>query len=527
MRVDRRSLLIRTLSGVAYGFSGRWRGLMAAASATASQAEAATTPEVADLHQETRNGLLGPVGPRGRAISGPTRRYKPYTGLARRPLPMETPPTPETLADVVRSWQPHDLESASLALPLLSQLLRSTNGVTGRASELLLRAAPSAGALYAGEVYVVSLQIGALPQGAWYYDLRQHALVELQREALGDRIGTALERPGVLEGAAAVILLSNVFARYRRRYANRGYRYGLIDSGHIGENLRLATAAAGWTSVDIVDFQDDLLNELLGLDGSREAICAVHVLGRPATTSSESPSVRRLVEKRHGAGKSDIVRAWHEATKLELNEQAPARMRPQPAMRPQPRTTVALPSGEATPRMPLSTSIRERRSAVEFLREPILLTHLSFALEMAHGNPALIRCHGVDLHVVAHRVAGIEPGHYRYDPLTHRLDVVEERELEGPMVRACLGQAKAGDAAVGCVMVAQLGDAGALAHTRSYRDLLLEAGAMGERIYLAAESTGVTARNLAAYRDGAFNSLLKLDGRSEAAIHLTMLGPGS
>ncbi|NQZ60046.1 MAG: hypothetical protein HRT88_21555 [Lentisphaeraceae bacterium] len=40
--------------------------------------------------------------------------------------------------------------------------------------------------------------------------------------------------------AAAVVLLTNVFGRYTSRYANRGYRYALIDTGHIGENLRLA-----------------------------------------------------------------------------------------------------------------------------------------------------------------------------------------------------------------------------------------------------------------------------------------------
>jgi SagB-type dehydrogenase family enzyme len=177
--------------------------------------------------------------------------------------------------------------------------------------------------------------------------------------------------------------------------------------------------------------------------------------------------------------------------------------------------------------MSLANSIRERRSALQFLREPMQLAHLSFVLEMAHGNSALTRCRGVDLHVVVHRVADIAPGHYRYDQATHRLELIEQRGLEGAMVRACLSQGKAGDAAAGAVMVAQLGEAGALARTRGYRDLLLEAGAMGERIYLAAESLGITARNLAAYRDGAFNDLLKLDGRSEAAIHLTLLGPGS
>jgi nitroreductase len=73
-------------------------------------------------------------------------------------------------------------------------------------------------------------------------------------------------------------------------------------------------------------------------------------------------------------------------------------------------------------------------------------------------------------------------------------------------------------------MVAQLRDATALAADRRYRDLLIESGAIGQRIYLAAEATGLAARNLAAFRDDELNSLLELDGRERAVIHLTAVG---
>ena len=65
----------------------------------------------------------------------------------------------------------------------------------------------------------------------------------------------------------------------------------------------------------------------------------------------------------------------------------------------------------------------------------------------------------------------------------------------------------------------QLGD-------RSYRDQLIEAGAIGQRIYLAAEAAGFTARNLAAFMDDELNELMALDGRSEAVVHLTAFGGG-
>ena len=286
MRGDRRAFLGRVLFGVVFGAAQRLRGLVAAGGVIASRRARAAASEVPDLHRETRNRLLGPIGPRGREIPGKDRRFKPYRERKRHDLPSETPPPDVTLEAVVRAWKPHDLAPGSLPLPLLSQLLLSTNGVTGtehfNGGVLHLRAAPSAGALYAGEVYVVASDVEGLPPGAWYYDVRRHELVELTRGALLERIEAALEQPGRVHDAAAVVLLSNVFSRYRRRYANRGYRYALIDSGHIGENLRLAASAAGWASLELPDFHDDLLNELLGLDGRAEAVCAVHALGAPA-----------------------------------------------------------------------------------------------------------------------------------------------------------------------------------------------------------------------------------------------------
>ena len=59
---------------------------------------------------------------------------------------------------------------------------------------------------------------------------------------------------------------------------------------------------------------------------------------------------------------------------------------------------------------------------------------------------------------------------------------------------------------------------------RGYRDLLIEAGGIGQRIYLAAEAAGLAARNLAAFRDDALNRLLDLDGGEHAVLHLTLAG---
>ena len=125
--------------------------------------------------------------------------------------------------------------------------------------------------------------------------------------------------------------------------------------------------------------------------------------------------------------------------------------------------------------------------------------------------------------MVAHRVADTPAGVYRYEPATGRLAQIRRGELTGALVRACLGQKKTGEAAAAIVGVARLSEGDG---ARSYRDVLLDAGATAQRIYLGAEALGLTARNLAAFYDDELDALLGLDGEREVAVHLTAVGRG-
>jgi SagB-type dehydrogenase family enzyme len=342
-------------------------------------------------------------------------------------------------------------------------------------------------------------------------------------------VARALERPEGVENAAAVVLLSNVFGRYTWRYANRGYRYALIDTGHIGENARLAAVSAGLAERASLRFHDDLLNSLLEVDGRAEAVCALHAVGRRGRRAGKpGGSDRRFAEKRHlpeALAQAPAPERYHEATKLVPGEGARSRSSSLPDA-----VTASAPAvelkGAAAPRATLAQTVRVRRSAMVFRREPAAQGALAFALKTARGHAALERAPGVDLLLALHRVTGLDSGLYSYDAAAHRLVLLRRGDLGEAMVRASIGQEKAGEAAVGFLMVARIAAAVARGGERSYRDLLVEAGAIGQRIYLAAEALGLAARNLAAFRDDELNGLLGLDGQREAVIHLTMFGPG-
>jgi SagB-type dehydrogenase family enzyme len=156
----------------------------------------------------------------------------------------------------------------------------------------------------------------------------------------------------------------------------------------------------------------------------------------------------------------------------------------------------------------------------------VQLADLSFVLQMAASNDALRRTQGVRLFAVVHRVAGLEPGVYEYVPSAHGLALLRGGALVGPMLKA-VGQKLAGTAAVGLVMAAQLSGGASPLGERWYRDLLLESGAIAQRIYLAAESAGLAARNLAAFVDDHFNEKLELTRLGLSALHLTVIGNGN
>ncbi len=505
-------------------------GVVAAVSGPSSVFAVESLPEI---HVATRNTRFGAVGRRtGKA--GPA--FKPYPELGWIGLPRPRS-SGGSLGEVVGGYAPaRGFDGSEVSPDDLSALLFHTNGVTGRYrvadGAIPLRAAPSAGARYAGEVYVIVQRVTGVPAGLYYYGVGRHRMIQLRRGSLIEQVGSALEHP--FGDAAVAILLTNVMGRYTSQYANRGYRYALIDSGHIGENLRLAARAIGMADVSPMRFWDDRLNELLDVDGRTEAVSAVHLVGRESLAASRrSDSAIHLHEAQRSTARFEsksVIERFHDATKLVPSEARVSTVGARepivdPAIHPN-IDGVELPS-VAAPRSLVHDVIRSRRSAEGFGPGPVSIEQLASILQIAAGNPELERAAGVAIYVIAHRVTGLEAGVYRYASNRARLVPVRKGSFAKEMRAACLNQQNAETAAVGFAMAAALGagDLGRLGlGDRRYRDVLVESGAIAQRIYLAAEAVGLGARNLAAFVDDRFNEMLRLDRIHHFALHLTMLG---
>jgi SagB-type dehydrogenase family enzyme len=510
MRTDRR------------GFLGLLAGAVGVL-ALPGRAQGVSPARTLEIHGITRNTRAGAIGRWLTSWGSAPPLAKEYARSARVALPAAAAGTSRSLAATLRGFAPAaGFEAREIPLATVARLLHLTNGITGEKGGVPLRAAPSAGALYAGELYLAAERVQGLAPGLYHFAVIERALVRLREgPALGE-IADTLEDPGGVRDAAFAVLHSNVFDRYGVRYGNRGYRYALIDTGHIAENLRLAAAAEGFGEIGFTRFEDERLDALLGVDGRAEAVCFVSAVGVPAAAAaSGARAALRLAEidARAAAEPGGSVRRYHQATRLVR----PKVRRVSAAAEPRAQMPGdLLPSRAAEPSLSVEGAIRARRSPLVFLPEAIDAADLAFVLAMARGDAPLERAPGVELFAIAHRVRGVAPGLYASDG--SRIALRRAGDLREALTDACLGQDKAGLVAAALLMVAQPAEAAARSGPRAYRDLLVESGSIGQRIYLAAESVGLAARNLAAFWDDDLDALLGFGPDGRAVLHLTLLG---
>ena len=163
---------------------------------------------------------------------------------------------------LVKRRSVRDYTREPLTLTEVSQLLWAAQGTT---SDGIYRAAPSAGALYPLEVYMIAGNIEGLDAGAYRYKPKGHELVMFLEGDMRSRLTDAALGQGPVRNAAIDIVLTSVYDRITRKYGDRGVRYALIEIGHVGQNICLQATAMDLGSVCIGAFYDDQVRALLKL----------------------------------------------------------------------------------------------------------------------------------------------------------------------------------------------------------------------------------------------------------------------
>lgn len=159
----------------------------------------------------------------------------------------------------------------------LSQILWAANGITD--PRRFLRAAPSAGALYPMDLYVVAGHEGVrnLDAGVYHYQPKNHAMSAVVTGDRREAVARASLSQMWMARAPLSIVITAEYSRVTGKYGTRGVRYALIEAGHVGQNIYLQ-AEAMMLGVGIVGaFDDSRLVEVMDLSPSHEPLSIMPV----------------------------------------------------------------------------------------------------------------------------------------------------------------------------------------------------------------------------------------------------------
>lgn len=173
-----------------------------------------------------------------------------------------------------RSWMNKPVE-----LEKISTILWAAQGITDPRKGF--RAAPSAGATFPLEIYLLVRNVLKLGQGIYRYISYGHELELLKRGDYSRELESACLGQSWVGSAAANIVITAVFERTTSYYGRRGVGYVYIEVGHAGQNIYLMAEALDLGTVAIGAFYDEEVARVLGIDITRERPLYVMPIGYP------------------------------------------------------------------------------------------------------------------------------------------------------------------------------------------------------------------------------------------------------
>jgi len=172
--------------------------------------------------------------------------------------------------------------SRTLTMEQISQLAWAAQGITD--SKRMLRAAPSAGALYPLELYFVT------SEGAFHYlPVRQahrpelvegaedHSLAQLATADLRSPLAAAALGQNSVASAPLDVVIAAVYERTRKKYGNRAERYVHLEAGHAAQNLLLQATALGLAGVPVGAFDDEKVAAVLSLPDDQQPLYIIPI----------------------------------------------------------------------------------------------------------------------------------------------------------------------------------------------------------------------------------------------------------
>lgn len=513
---------------------------------------------------------------RGRAARGPGRvewrtqpdPFRRFEGAALLPLDLVPPSAAPTWDEVLAAGvAARRVDHAAISQVLFDSLSLSAWKERGP-DRWSLRVNPSSGNLHPTEAYLAGGPFAGLSDAPalLHYAPREHGL-EL-RARLPSPAWAAIAAG--LPGGALLAGLSVIEWRERWKYGERAWRYTLLDIGHAVGALSIAAAALGWRVRLVETWPDRDVARLLGVDRQEgpEAERAEALLALwPGPARWAEHAQRAFLLPADAAAALSVAPLQGQPNRLgEGHRRWPAI---DEAVRAAERTTTPgdrfWRRGPATPKVSpgpdrgvsVRSLVRQRRTALGFDRRAGM-TRDAFFRALLGALPSVNRAvfdplpwePAVHLAVLVHHVEGLPGGAYllprhpgalpalqgaigagrgRWAPVEGAPPALPLLRLTGEDLRerariASCDQDVAADGAFTAAMLAWFEPALAAHGAWMYRRLHLEAGAVGQALYLEAEAAGLRATAMGCFLDDETHAILGVEGRAFQVIYHLAVG---
>jgi SagB-type dehydrogenase family enzyme len=395
----------------------------------------------------------------------------------------------------------------------------------------------SAGALYPTELYVAVHSVRGLDDGLYHFAIHRHCLYPIRAQDISSHVVRFTQTPDN-RVPHLTFFLTAIFFRSAWKYRDRSYRYHLLDTGHLVENLVEALKTLQLPAHLSYAFEDGKVNQLLGLDETKEVCLAVvHVLGNDIMPES---SVEQIVElpgevrnaSQVAAKEMDYpaVREFHQAGASLIPKAKPeSEMHHELGVVPETWTRAPVPS--AWPEvMSYSEALFQRRSRRNFVKEPLRVDHVGALVDSICAKDLAASAGDAGYHrslaigVLAGDVEDMEPGFYLLDTKKASLGLVASGDFIESMAHICLDQQWLANAATHFLFLANLDLMDRTWGARGYRYAMLTAGRTGQRLYMAATAMGLGCCGIGALYDGEAAERLGLNEASRL-LYLVAVGP--
>ena len=449
--------------------------------------------------------------------------FRHYEGVPVLDLPADPSSPVATALGVLQGAQGSTaaIDGATFLSQLLfySAAISASKVVPSTGARYALRVNPSSGNLHPTEFHFVTRGLQGWPDGLYHYRPSSH---------MAEQRASGAFETGLPE-APVVFVLTSIAWREAWKYRDRAYRYCLHDMGHAWQALALAARAMGCETFATGHFPDDDVRQMCRLNEDewpmlmvalrsgaipvREAGSAESIwYGGQANELSPERTPYPLIDRIHTATKLASAKSMGVA-----DPQTPGS------------GGIVLPAPDS-PLRSFGDVARGRRSALDFVggAGSMSLTQLSTILDTT-ARPLMADFAAdrfIDLYLYVHRVDGLASGVYRFAAVRRELEQIKSGDQRVAAAGLSLGQDLAGNACVAFSMVGDFDRATRAYGDRGYRYVHFEAGAIGQRMYLAAEALGFRATGIGAFYDNEVHRYLGLtDEQGQVVYHFAIGHP--